>query len=87
MEIEEIIQRSYRGGKNVYYLLVFQEAKIINQLRFKKKEKNGILTILLSPFVLQICDERGDKLADKARVRIQGALSDLHAADARQLDA
>ena len=34
---------------NVYYLSVFQEAKIINQVRFKKKEEKGILTILLSP--------------------------------------
>ena len=51
MEIEEIIQRSYRGGKNVYYLSVFQEAKIINQVRFKKKEEKGILTILLSPLL------------------------------------
>ena len=29
--------------------IVFQEAKIINQVRFKKKEGKGILTILLSP--------------------------------------
>ena len=44
-----MIQRSYRGGKNVYYLSVFQEAKIINQVRFKKKEEKGFVTILLSP--------------------------------------
>ena len=28
-------------------------------------------------------DERGDILADKVRARIHGAVSDLHAADAR----
>ena len=46
---QEMIQRSYRGGKNVYYLSVFQEAKIINQVGFEKKEEKGLVTILLSP--------------------------------------
>ena len=37
----------------------------------------------LITLVLQICNERGDILADKVRFRIQGAVSDLHVADAR----
>ena len=31
--------------------------------------------------ILQVCDSRGDSLARSVRVRVNGALSDLHAAD------
>ena len=31
----------------------------------------------------QICDQRNDILADAVRVRLEGAKSDLHAADGR----
>ena len=31
--------------------------------------------------ILQVCDSRGDSLADSVGVRVNGALSDLHAAD------
>ena len=31
--------------------------------------------------ILQVCDSRGDSLADSDRVRVNGALSDLHEAD------
>ena len=33
--------------------------------------------------LLEICDQRGDQLAAEVRVRISGAISDLHAADAQ----
>lgn len=32
---------------------------------------------------LQVCDSRGDPLADSVRIRMNGAVSDLHAADGR----
>ena len=31
--------------------------------------------------ILQVCDSRGNSLADSVRVQVNGALSDLHAAD------
>ena len=33
--------------------------------------------------VLEVCTQRNDDIANQVRVRIEGALSDLHAADAR----
>ena len=32
--------------------------------------------------ILKVCNQRGDTQADEVRIRIQGAISDLHAADA-----
>ena len=33
--------------------------------------------------ILEVCAKRSDEIADQVRIRIKGALSDLHAADAR----
>ena len=33
--------------------------------------------------ILETCDIRADRWADEVRVRVEGCLSDLHAADAR----
>ena len=33
--------------------------------------------------ILEVCAKRSDEIADQVRIRIEGALSDLHAADAR----
>ena len=33
--------------------------------------------------ILLICDQRNDLQADEVRLRVQGAVSDLHAADAQ----
>jgi hypothetical protein len=40
-------------------------------------------SIPLKQEILNHCDDRNDSLAEEVRVRISGALSDLHAADAR----
>ena len=37
----------------------------------------------MKQFLLDVCNDRKDKWAGEVRVRIQGAVSDLHAADAR----
>ena len=36
--------------------------------------------------MLQVCDERGDEKVSDVRIRVQGASSDLHAADGRYHD-
>ena len=33
--------------------------------------------------ILRVCAQRNDRTADVVRTRVQGAVSDLHAADAR----
>ena len=36
--------------------------------------------------ILKVCQTRGDKWAEEIRVRVHGAVSDLHAANARYHD-
>jgi len=37
----------------------------------------------LKEFILKVCDQRKDNVGEQVRFRVEGTLSDLHAADAR----
>ena len=66
-----IIYRCLSRSKN-------HQSSQVQEKRGEKYSDDSFIT-----FVLKICDERGDIRADKVWVRIQGAVSDIHAADAR----
>ena len=50
---------------------------MIRQLEHKKEGKN------IKDVLIGICNDRNDELAEDIRMRLLGAVSDLHAADAR----
>ena len=59
--------------------------------RWKKKkaflcrtaDRGGKDTLSFKDVLLNICKKRGDQLGDDVRIRLEGATSDLHAAEAR----
>ena len=48
-----------------------------------KTADRGKGKLLFKEVILNVCDQRGDIEGDNVRIRLQGARSDLHAAEAR----
>ena len=53
------------------------------QVYLYRTADSGKKTIPFKDVILEVCDARNDVLSVKVKIRIQGAVSDLHAADAR----